>query len=105
MEPKPELLRHGNLILSRQDDYVLEVKHYGAPCWPNPDSPISNAFELVHLVKEESAAKDGPTVVHDEYGPHRPLRIRCDMFRTDSVQVCVFSSAEWAESQRERCAR
>uniref|UniRef100_A0A3B4Y2U0 protein-tyrosine-phosphatase n=1 Tax=Seriola lalandi dorsalis TaxID=1841481 RepID=A0A3B4Y2U0_SERLL len=39
-----------------------------APCWPNPDSPIRNSFDLVSTVREHSRHSDGPTVVHDPLG-------------------------------------
>lgn len=55
-------------LTAAKDDFVLEVKHFLATCWPNPDSPISNTFEFISLVNEERASKDCPTVVHDDVG-------------------------------------
>ncbi|KAM8910058.1 receptor-type tyrosine-protein phosphatase zeta isoform 2-T2 [Spinachia spinachia] len=47
---------------------VLQVRQYSAPCWPNPDSPIRNSFDLVSTVREQSRYSDGPTVIHDPLG-------------------------------------
>ncbi|XP_077400292.1 receptor-type tyrosine-protein phosphatase zeta isoform X1 [Vanacampus margaritifer] len=53
---------------STQNNYALEVCLYSAPCWPNPDSPIRNCFELINIVSEHSRRTPGPTVVHDPLG-------------------------------------
>ncbi|XP_070785486.1 receptor-type tyrosine-protein phosphatase zeta [Enoplosus armatus] len=50
------------------NNYVLEVRQYSATCWPNPDSPIRNSFDLVNAVREHSRQSDRPTVIHDPLG-------------------------------------
>ncbi|XP_028276253.1 receptor-type tyrosine-protein phosphatase zeta [Parambassis ranga] len=55
-------------VESPQNNYLLEVRQYSVPCWPNPDSPIRNSFDLVNAVREHSRHTQGPTVVHDLLG-------------------------------------
>ncbi|XP_027130294.1 receptor-type tyrosine-protein phosphatase zeta isoform X2 [Larimichthys crocea] len=55
-------------VESPQNTYLLEVRQYSATCWPNPDSPIRNSFDLVNTVREHSRHSDGPTVIHDPLG-------------------------------------
>ncbi|KAK2858772.1 hypothetical protein Q5P01_003392 [Channa striata] len=55
-------------MASPQNNYVLEVRQYSTSCWPNPDSPIRNSFDLVNIVREHSRHTGGPVVVHDPLG-------------------------------------
>ncbi|KAK7895998.1 hypothetical protein WMY93_021323 [Mugilogobius chulae] len=51
-----------------QSNYVVEVRQYSATCWPNPDSPIRNSFDLINVVTEHSRHLQGQTLVHDLMG-------------------------------------
>ncbi|KAG7234701.1 hypothetical protein INR49_004107 [Caranx melampygus] len=62
------LLVQDFVVETPQNNFVLEVRQYSTPCWPNPDSPIRNIFDLVSTAREHSRLSDAPTVVHDPLG-------------------------------------
>ncbi|XP_077600334.1 receptor-type tyrosine-protein phosphatase zeta-like isoform X3 [Stigmatopora nigra] len=62
------LVVHHLAMHTAQDDFVLEIRLYSAPRWPNPDRAISDTFLLVDLLREETSSKEGPCIVLDRIG-------------------------------------
>uniref|UniRef100_A0A8C4R3B4 protein-tyrosine-phosphatase n=1 Tax=Eptatretus burgeri TaxID=7764 RepID=A0A8C4R3B4_EPTBU len=46
----------------------LELKLIKCPRWPNPDGPISGAFELITIMNDEKMTSERPIIVHDQLG-------------------------------------
>ncbi|XP_061696582.1 receptor-type tyrosine-protein phosphatase zeta-like isoform X2 [Syngnathoides biaculeatus] len=61
---------HRLAVCAAQDDFLLDVRLYRAPRWPNPDGATSDALLLLELLRreEETSPEDGPLVVLDRAG-------------------------------------
>uniref|UniRef100_UPI00358F74D3 receptor-type tyrosine-protein phosphatase gamma-like n=1 Tax=Myxine glutinosa TaxID=7769 RepID=UPI00358F74D3 len=56
------------LMFGRQSERPLELKLIKCPRWPNPDGPISGAFELITIMNDEKMTSERPIIVHDQLG-------------------------------------
>ncbi|XP_015233907.1 PREDICTED: receptor-type tyrosine-protein phosphatase zeta-like [Cyprinodon variegatus] len=63
-----KLLVQDFTMQSTQNDCILLVRQFRPPCWPNPDSPIRNSFDLIGVVTERCRHTREPVVVHDPLG-------------------------------------